>query len=175
MTLSACLRGMTKNSSFLRFRAVFMSYRPLFRGHVEIYKEYDSLYILERNDKKNSSFSWAIAHCFGVLDWFTRSMTLSTCLRGMTKNSSFLRFRVVFVSYCPQFWGDGLIYKVYDSLYILERNDKKTWHFCVYGHFCELLPTVLGYRGDLQGPCHSVHVWEEWPKTRRFCILGPFS
>jgi hypothetical protein len=28
-------------------------------------------------------------------------MTLSTCLRGMTKNSSFLRFRAIFVSYCP--------------------------------------------------------------------------
>jgi hypothetical protein len=43
----------------------------------------------------------------------------------MTKNSSFLHFRVYFVSYCPQFWGDGLNYKEYDSLYILERNGKK--------------------------------------------------
>jgi hypothetical protein len=50
MKLSACLRGMTKNSSFFHFRAVIMSYHPLFRGYVEIYKEYDSLYILERND-----------------------------------------------------------------------------------------------------------------------------
>jgi hypothetical protein len=48
-------------------------------------------------------FSWAIAHCFGVPEWFTRSMTLSTCLRGTTKNTSFLRFRAFFVSYCPQF------------------------------------------------------------------------
>jgi hypothetical protein len=37
-------------------------------------------------------FSWAIVHSFRVLGWFTRPMTLSTCLRGMTKNSSFLRF-----------------------------------------------------------------------------------
>jgi hypothetical protein len=43
---------MTKNSLFLRFRAVFVSYFPLFWGFMEIYKEYDSLYILERNDKK---------------------------------------------------------------------------------------------------------------------------
>jgi hypothetical protein len=35
---------------------------------------------------------WAIAHSFGVSVWFTRPMTLSTCLRGMTKNSSFLRY-----------------------------------------------------------------------------------
>jgi hypothetical protein len=32
---------------------------------------------------------------------FIRNMTICTCLRGMTKNSSFLRFRAVFVSYCP--------------------------------------------------------------------------
>jgi hypothetical protein len=35
----------------------------------------------------------------------TRSMTLNTCLRDMTKNSSFLHFRAVFVSYCPLFFG----------------------------------------------------------------------
>jgi hypothetical protein len=28
-------------------------------------------------------------------------MTICTCLRGMTKNPSFLRFRSVFMSYCP--------------------------------------------------------------------------
>jgi hypothetical protein len=54
-------------------RAVFVSYCPLFWGSVEIYKEYESLYILERNDKKDLSFLhvwpflWAIAHSFGVL------------------------------------------------------------------------------------------------------------
>jgi hypothetical protein len=57
-------------------------------------------------------FSWAISHSFGVPDWFTRSMTVDTCLRGMTK---------------------------------------KTRHFCVLGPFCELLPIVLGFHGDLQG------------------------
>jgi hypothetical protein len=127
MTLSAYLRGMTKNSSFLRFSAVFMSYRPLFRGYVEIYKEYDSLYILERNNAfllflHLWQFSWAIAHSFGVLGWFTRLMTLSTCLRGVTNNSSFLCFRAVFMSYCPQFWGSGVIYKIHDSKYMFETH-----------------------------------------------------
>jgi hypothetical protein len=80
------------------------------------------------------------------------SMTLNTCLRGMTKNSSFLSFRAFLMSYCPLFCGSMEIYKEYGSLYILERNDKKTCHFFVYGHFRELLPRVLGFRGDLQGP-----------------------
>jgi hypothetical protein len=35
-------------------------------------------------------FLWAIAHSFGVPEWFTRPITLGICLRGMTKNSSFL-------------------------------------------------------------------------------------
>jgi hypothetical protein len=52
-------------------------------------------------------------------------MTLSTCLRGTTKNSSFWCFRAVSMSYCPLFWGSMDIYNEYDSLYILERNDKK--------------------------------------------------
>jgi hypothetical protein len=36
----------------LCFRAVFVGYCTLFWGFVDIYKEYDSLYILERNEKK---------------------------------------------------------------------------------------------------------------------------
>jgi hypothetical protein len=70
--------------------------------------------------------------------WFTRSMTLSTCLRGMAKSSWLLRFRAVFVSYCPLSLGSGGIYKEYDSLYILERNDDFFCCFCVYGSFREL-------------------------------------
>jgi hypothetical protein len=93
----------------------------------------------------------------------------------MTKNSSFLRFRDVFVSYYPQFWGFVEIYKEYDSLYILERNAKKSRRFCVYGHFRELLLTVFGSRGDLQGPWHSVYFWEAGPRTHHFYILGLFS
>jgi hypothetical protein len=54
-------------------------------------------------------------------------------LRGMTKNSSFLRL----------------------------------WLF-----LWAILPTVLGFQGDLQGPWHSVYFWEAWPKTCHFCISG---
>jgi hypothetical protein len=107
--------------------------------------------------------------------WFTRPMTPSIVLRGMTKNSSFLRIRAIFVSYCPLFWGSGVIYTKYDIPYILERDDKKMVIFGFYSRFRELLPTVLGFRGDLQGPWHSVHVWEAWPKTHHICVLGAFS
>jgi hypothetical protein len=62
--------------------------------------------MFERHDQKLIvlaflAVSWAIAHSLGFPGWFTRPMTLNTCLRGMTKNSSFLRFRAIFVSYCP--------------------------------------------------------------------------
>jgi hypothetical protein len=40
------------------FMAVFVSYCPQFCGSVEIYKEYDSLYILERNAKKLVVFAF---------------------------------------------------------------------------------------------------------------------
>jgi hypothetical protein len=170
----------------LCFWDVFVSYCPQFWDSGLIYKAHDTQHIFQRRDQKLivfcilGLFSWAIAHSFGVPEWFTRSMSLSTCLRGMTKNSSFLRFRAVFISYCPLFWGSMEIYKEYESLYILERNDKKTCHFfmyghfCVYGNFCELLPTVLEFQGDLQVPWHSLHVWEAWEKTHSFWILGPF-
>jgi hypothetical protein len=58
---------------------------------VEIYKEYDSMYILERNDKKLAIFT----------------------------------FMSVFMSYCPQFWGSGVIYKAHDTQYMFEKHDQK--------------------------------------------------
>jgi hypothetical protein len=38
------------------------------------------------------------------------------------------------------------------TLYTFEREMKKTRCLYVYGRFRDLLPTVLGFRGDLQGP-----------------------
>jgi hypothetical protein len=49
------------------------------------------------------------------------------------------------MSYYPQFWGSGVIYKVYDTQYMFERRDEKLIVFAFYGHFPELLPTVLGF------------------------------
>jgi hypothetical protein len=56
------------------------------------------------------------------------------------------------MSYCPLFSGSMEIYKEYDNLYILERNDKKNLSFLRVGQFHELLAIVLEFRGDLQGP-----------------------
>jgi hypothetical protein len=91
-------------------------------------------------------------------------MTLSTCLRGMTKNSSFLHFRAIFMSYCPQFWGSGMIYKVHVTQYMFERHDQKLVVSVFKGRFCELLPIVLGFHGNLQGTWKSIHSREEWQK-----------
>jgi hypothetical protein len=38
--------------AFLCLRAVFVSYYPLFCGSMNIYKEYDSLYVWDRNEEK---------------------------------------------------------------------------------------------------------------------------
>jgi hypothetical protein len=94
-----------------------MSYYPLFWGSVEIYKEYDSLYILERNDEKIVVFA----------------------------------FMAAFVSYCPPFWGSRVIYNAHDTQYMFERHDQKLIILAFQGHFHELLPIVLGFRGELQG------------------------
>jgi hypothetical protein len=71
------------------------------------------------------------------------------------KNLFIFAFMVIFVSFCLQFWGFSVIYKVY---VMFQTHDKKLSTFTLYGKFNELLPTVLGFRGDLQGPRHSVHV-----------------
>jgi hypothetical protein len=34
-------------------------------------------------------------------------------------------FMAVFVSYCPQFWASGVIYRAHDTQYIFERRDPK--------------------------------------------------
>jgi hypothetical protein len=62
----------------------------------------------------------------------------------------------------------------HDTSYMFERHDQKLTVFAFQGHFHELLPTVLGFRGDLQGPWHSLNVWEVWPKTCHFNVFGPF-
>ena len=59
--------------------------------------------------------------------------------------------------------------------YMCEVNDKKIVVFAFYGRFDELLPTVLGFYGDLQRPEEPIHVWELWATNRRFSVLWLFS
>ena len=118
----------------------------------------------------------------------------------MTKNSLFSCFMAVFMSYCQEFCGSKMIYmfESHDQAIVVFAyygrfhellpiflgfqgdltwpqdtihvwgHDQKLVIFVFYGRFHELSHIVLGFQGDL-------HVWELWPKTRRFCVLWPFS
>jgi hypothetical protein len=76
-------------------------------------------------------FSWAVAHSFWDPGWFTRTMTLTTCLRGTTKNSPFCVLG-------PFSWA---IAHCFGVPWTFTRNmtvctfwrgmTKKTHHFCV--------------------------------------------
>jgi hypothetical protein len=46
----------------------------------------------------------------------------------------------IFMSYCPQFGGSGVIYKAHDTLYMFERHDKKIVIFAfmaVFVSYCQ--------------------------------------
>jgi hypothetical protein len=58
----------------------------------------------------------------------------------------------VFMSYCPQFWVFGVIYKAYDTLYMFERHDQKLVIFAFMAIFVSYCPQFWGFQGDLQGP-----------------------
>jgi hypothetical protein len=150
MTLSTCLTGMTKNSSFLRFWPFLWAIAHSFGVLGDLHVPWHSVHVWEAWPKICrfyifGPFLWAIVHSFGFSRWFlspwhlvlvwhafmaifvsycpmfwgsrgfTWPLTLSTCLRGMTKNSPFLRFRVVFISYCPLFWVSEMIYKAHKT------------------------------------------------------------
>jgi hypothetical protein len=62
--------------------------------------------MFEKFDKKLIVFVFSgrfVSYCpqFVVLVLFTNPITVGTCLKGMTKNSPFLRFIGTFMSYCP--------------------------------------------------------------------------
>jgi hypothetical protein len=43
----------------------------------------------------------------------------------MTKKLAIFTFMSVFVSYCPQFLGPGVVYKAHDTQYIFEKHDQE--------------------------------------------------
>jgi hypothetical protein len=119
--------------------SVFVSYFPLFWVLGDLLGPWHSIHVWELWQKTHrfcilGPSSWAIANSFGFLRWFTRPMTLTTCLRGMSQNSSFLYL-------WPFSWA---------------------------------IAHSFGVLGWFQGQWHSVHVWEAWPKTHRFCVYGHF-
>jgi hypothetical protein len=64
---------MTKNLSFLHFRAIFMSYCSQFWVFGVIFKAHDTWYLFDEHDQKFVVFAFmaffrAIALCFGVCE-----------------------------------------------------------------------------------------------------------
>src|SRR3954466_16070927 len=107
-----CLRVMPKNSSFLCFMVIFMSYCPKFLGFSRICMSRKNPGMFERYDQKLAvlAFYGCFAHSFWVSAGFACLERTLTCLRDMTRNSPFSRFMAVFMSYCPQFRGSRAIY-----------------------------------------------------------------
>jgi hypothetical protein len=97
-------------------------------------------------------FSRVITHIFGVLVGFTKTVIDNTCLTVTNKNSFFSCFMDIFIIYCARFWGTRAIYDDRKIRYMFESYDQKLVVFAFYHHFHELLPTVLGLQGDLNGP-----------------------
>jgi hypothetical protein len=116
---------------------------------VVIFKAHDTWYLFDRNDQKLIVFAFmAIFVSYFPLFWgfggFTWPVTLGTCLRGMTKNSSFLCFRAVFMSYCPLFWVSEVIYKAHDTHYMFERHVPKLVIFAFMAIFVSYCPYFWG-------------------------------
>jgi hypothetical protein len=85
-----------------------------------IYKEYDSLYILERNAKKLIVFVFmAVFVSYCPEFWCPRVIYQAHDTQYIFERHDqelLVCFRAIFVSYCPLFWGSGVIDTKYDIL-----------------------------------------------------------
>jgi hypothetical protein len=68
------------------------------------------------------------------------------------QNPVILTFLGRFVSYCPQFWVSGVIFKAHDTKYMFYRHDQKLIIFACMAIFVSYCPLFWGYGGDLDGP-----------------------
>src|SRR4051812_9096006 len=67
-----------------------------------------------------------------------------TCLRDITRKSSFSRFIAVFMSYCPQLWGYRAIYNDLKTQYMFESYEQKFVVFVFMAIFMCYCPRFLG-------------------------------
>jgi hypothetical protein len=89
---------------------------------MEIYKECDSLYILNRNHKKlviRVFMAIFVSYC--PLFWDSKVIYKAHDNQGH------------FHELLPTVLEFGGIYKAHDTQYMFERLDKKTHHFCILG------------------------------------------
>jgi hypothetical protein len=54
------------------------------------------------------------------------------------------------MSYCPQFWVFGVIFKAHDTWYLFDRHDQKLVVFAFMAIFVSYCP-LFGVLGDLHG------------------------
>src|SRR3954471_24715696 len=93
---------MTKNSSFLCFVAVFMSYCPKFRNSRAIYNGCKTQYMFE-DMTKNSSFSCVMAGFMSYCPQFWSFKAIYK-LASYAQKLIILRIMAIFIRYFPQFW-----------------------------------------------------------------------
>jgi hypothetical protein len=62
----------------------------------------------------------------------------------MPKKLIVFAFMAIFVSYCPQCLGPGVIYKAHDTQYIFERQDQEIVVLCFRALFVTYCPQFWG-------------------------------
>jgi hypothetical protein len=128
---------------------------------------------------KNSLFShfmailWDIAHNFGVLVRYRRHMIVNAFLEPWPTTP---RFCVLwpFLSAIDHNFGVLGRFTWHAPVDSFFGAVSKNWSFHIYNYSCELLPTILRFRCDLQGTWQSLQFFETWPKTHCLHILWPF-
>jgi hypothetical protein len=80
----------------------------------------------------------------------------------------------IFVSYCPQFWGSGVIYKVHDTQYMFERFDQK---LVVFAFMDVSMSYCLQFCGSVEiyKEYDSLYILERNDKKSLFLRLCLFS
>ena len=118
---------------------------------------------------KNSSicvlwmFSWAIAHSLGLLGPVH-------FLGVTTKTSSFLCFMDVFMSYCPQYLGSGVIYNDRNTQKCL-RAWQRSHRFHVLCPFSWAIDNIFVVTGGFAWPVRSDTCFRLMSKNSSFSHL----
>src|SRR3954466_803738 len=121
--------------------AIFMSYCPQFEVSRAFYSNLKTRYMFESYDQKlvvfvfYDHFHELLPTVLRVPGRFACLIRTDTCLRDMTRKSSFSRFMAILMSYFPQFYGSMEIYNNLETRYMFESYDKKTRSFPVLWSF----------------------------------------
>ena len=120
------------------------------------------------------SFSWVIAHSFGLQGRFPTTVRPDTCLGDMTKKSMLLRFMVFSWVIAHSFGVKGRFTTTVRPDICL-RASPRTRCFRVLWPFLWTIVHNFGVLGDLHGSQDPIHVWGLLPKTRHFSVFWPYA